>query len=175
VEQGAWVAAAARRCGARLREARNAAAVAQAVLASVAELGARALLLVVRGDELVSSTGPGLHVPGAEPVPAPGLRIPLAEAPLLREAFETGRCLVAPEGDGVPRQILAGSTPPAADPAVLILPLRVSGKTVSLVYGDFVSAPASPPPLDLLETFAAQAGAALELVLCRKRLEPPPR
>jgi GAF domain-containing protein len=64
---------------------------------------------------------------------------------------------------------------PPADPTILLVPLVASGRTVSLIYADFGPGPASPPPLDLLETLAALAGATLELVLCRKKLGKLPR
>jgi hypothetical protein len=174
-EQGGWVAAAARRCAARMQAAASAAAVAQAVLATLAEIGARSLALVVRGGELLSASGAGLYTPGASPAPAPAIRIPLAEAPLLRRAVESGRCLIAPAGDEAVLGSLHPAIGPPTDPIVLLLPLAASGRTVSLVYGDFGPGAGAPPPADLLETFAAQAGTALELVLCRRRLEKPPR
>jgi GAF domain-containing protein len=58
-----------------------------------------------------------------------------------------------------------------AEPAALVVPLAAAGRTASLIVGDFGPGPAVPPPLDLLETFAAQAGAALELFLARRRLD----
>lgn len=170
-EQGAWAAATARQSAARLAGARDVAGVVQSVLATVAGLGARALALVVRGAELVSASGAGMHRPGAEPAPSPAIRVPLDRAPQLREAVSAGRCLIAATAD----EALRGARDPAigapADPTILLVPLAGAGRTVSLIYADFGPGPAAPPPLDLLEVIAAQAGAALELVLCRRRLE----
>lgn len=174
-EQGAWVAAATRRCAARLLAARDAPAVAQAVLAAVADLGARALVLIVHGEELVTGGGPALHAPGAAPAPAPGIRIPLAQSPLLREAVGSARCAILPAADVAATRAIHAVIGAPADPATLLLPLAAAGRTASLVYGDFGTGPAAPPPLDLLETFAAQAGAALELFLARRKLEKPAR
>jgi GAF domain-containing protein len=141
------------------------------VLATVADLGVRALALVVRGAELVSAGGAGLHQRGSEPAPTPAIRIPLDQSPLLREVVGTGRCLIAPAADDAVRRALDAAIGAPADPTILLLPLAASGRTVSLIYADFGPGPAAPPPADLLEAIAAQAGTALELVLCRKKLE----
>ncbi len=174
-ELGAWSATAARRCSLRLHDPRSAGAVAEGVLASLTELGARSLALVLRGDELVTAGDAGLHVPGADAKPVPAVRIPLASSPLLRSTLEGGRCVIAPAGDEAVRAILHPVIGAPADPTILLVPLSASGRTVSLVYADFGAGPPTPPPADLLETYAALARAALELVLCRKKLEKPSR
>jgi hypothetical protein len=169
-EQGAWAAAAARQSATRLALARDAAAVAHAVLDTVAGLGTRALALIIRGSELVAAGSAGLHPPGAEPAATPGVRISLEHSALLREAVGAGRCLVAPADEALAAAIGAAIGAPA-DPTVLLVPLAASGRTVSLICADFGAGRAAPPPPDLLETIAAQAAAALELVLCAKKLE----
>jgi len=60
---------------------------------------------------------------------------------------------------------------PPADPTIMLVPLVASGRTVSLIYADFGPGAAAPPPVELLEAIAAQAATALELAVCRKKLE----
>jgi hypothetical protein len=89
--------------------------------------------------------------------------------------METGRCHFASAGDAAVRETLHPAIGAPAEPSFLLVPLAASGKTVSLIYGDFGPAPAAAPPLDLLETFAAQAAMAFELLLCRRKLAKPLR
>jgi hypothetical protein len=54
---------------------------------------------------------------------------------------------------------------------ILLLPLKNRDKTISLVYGDFGDNAATPVALEILESFARQAGLVMENAVYRKKLE----
>jgi len=172
--QASFAAAAALRCVGRLREATEPQGVARAVITSVTELGARAFALLVRGEDLVAARALGLHLPGGGLLPLPELRVPLAQAPLLGRAVETLRCQVAPEADPALRTPLFAAIGAPADPLAILVPIAASGRAAAVVCADFGSAAPLPPPVDLLETFAAQAAAALEGIVRHRRPAPSP-
>ena len=57
-------------------------------------------------------------------------------------------------------------------PTVLLLPLRLNGKAIAVIYGDFGARKPVPVRLQLLELLAAQAELQLENVYLRKKTAP---
>ena len=157
-----------------LRVLREAPAVPRALLLRAVSSGCeRALTLIVRGSELIPERGVGFSAgAGREPLPltGPALKIPLGGTGLLTDVLQAGRCLWVPTAAPALQPLLARIGAPL-HPAVLLLPLRAAGRTVSLTYADFGRREAVPVDLDLLEIFTAQAGLALESILCRARAE----
>ncbi len=174
VEQASFAAAAARRCAGRLREAESPSAALEAVMITVAELGARSFALLARGGELVAARALGLRLPGGAKLPLPEFKVPLAEAPRLRQAAETMQCGILPEADPGLGAALHAAVGAPAEPPVLALPIPASGRVAAVVCGDFGPNPALLPPVDLLETFAALAAAALEGIIRSRRPGGPP-
>jgi hypothetical protein len=156
-----------------LRGLRETSDVAHALLRFTAGLFGRALTLVVRGSELIADKGFGVGTGTGDSTPL-GFRIPLSQPSLCRSVVETGRLHYGLAPDAAVREFLLAAIGPPRSPSILLLPLRLGGKTIALIYGDFGDNEAVPVQLDLLEIMAAQAELLLENVAYRKKLEKPP-
>ncbi len=158
-----------------LRGLRNAPEVALALLQFVALIFERSVTLIVRETELVAEKGIGVKAEkrmGA--TPAMGFRIPLAKPSLLRKVIEEGSIFYGKTDDAVVIEHLFAAIGAPHDPSILLLPLKMRGKIISLTYGDFgVIEPASVK-LDLLEILASQAELVLENSIQHKKLEKHP-
>ena len=164
-----------RETSADLREARELPDVALAVLRFVALIFQRAVILISRDGELIAERGIGIQPDQERPVTSPaGIRIPLAGAPLLRRVIDTGAMHFGRGIDIAMKERLHGKIGAPHHPPFLLFPLRLRGKTIALVYGDFGTGEMAPVEIDLLEILANQAELALENAAFRKRLEKTP-
>jgi hypothetical protein len=146
--------------------------VAFSVLAFVASLCSRALILVVGRGELVADRGIGAGAPdGAEGSRALDFRVPLAEPSIFREVVERGRPFFGSSADPLLQASIFSAIGPPQETTILLLPVASFGKTRFLAYGDFGPNSAARMPLDLLEILAGQAGLVLENALYRKKLQ----
>ncbi len=158
-----------------LRQAREVPEAALAVLQFVAVLFERALILVVRDGELVAERGIGIQPgPGLTVTPPLGFRVPLTESSLFGRVIDTGRIHFGKTEDATVTGHLFAQIGPPHRSTLLLLPLKLRGKTIALVYADFGSREIAPVELDLLDILGNQAGLALENAAYRKKLEKTP-
>ena len=158
-----------------LRGLSNAPEVALALLQFVALIFERSVTLIVRETELVAEKGIGVKAEksmGA--TPAMGFRIPLAKPSLLRKVIEEGNIYYGKLDDAVVIEHLFAAIGAPSNSSILLLPLKMKGKTISLTYGDFGGKEPASVKLDLLEILASHAELVLENSMQHKKLEKHP-
>lgn len=164
-----------RRCIAALREAREVPGVALILLQGVAGTFERAVTLIVRETELVAERGIGIKdTQGRGATPPLGFRIPLTGSSLLRRVIDSGRILFGKADDAALRDHLFAKIGMPRRASLLLLPLRLRGKTIALTYGDFGDREITPVDINLLYIMANQAELALEIAAGRKKLDKSP-
>ncbi len=172
--QGGWLIAKMRESLRELRDQREPPDIAAALLRAAAATFTRVLTLMVRGHELIAEKGIGIKAEQErEPAQVSGVRIPLGQTSLLHEIIRTGRAHIGRPDDPALQEWLYNQIGAPLHPAVLLLPLQVQGRTISLIYADFGQEEAPSLRVEPWEILAAQAGLVLENVLHRKRLETP--
>jgi len=138
-------------------------AVARAAMAFAGELLPRALILVVRGDELVVDRACGVKSNFGDGVDEPlGFRIPLGQPSLLQQAIRSGRIYCGPCADEVLEVYLYRKIGAPTDSAVLLLPVKRHDKTLFMIYADFGTQEKQPVPVELLDMLAEQAAKTME-------------
>ncbi len=142
--------------------------VAFALLRFVTEKFERTIAFVVRKGELIAEKSIGIETSGSGAVP--GLTIPLKEDPLLSRVVEKGVPFYDRVEDGILRQKISDRIGSSLDSRVLLLPVRVKGRTVSLIYGDSARGEAAPGFMEVLEVFSHQAGLMLENSFYRRKM-----
>jgi hypothetical protein len=154
-----------------LPEAANPPEVALAVLRYVSRIFERSSTLVVRGEEVIVERGIGVRAPRDRgESPPPGIRIPLAESPLLRQAVSSGTLSLGEVSDpGLQKHYFSRVGAPAGR-TLLLLPVKSSGKTVFLTMADFGPGSEKPVQAEMLEMLAGQASMALENLLLRRKM-----
>jgi len=161
-----------RTCATALRGVREAPEVALVLLQFVAAMFERSVTLIIRETELIAERGIGVKGgKSREATPAMGWRIPLTKPSMFRRVIETGGIYYGKTDDAVVREHLFGAIGAPHRPVVLLLPLKLRGKTISLTYGDFGDKEVTAVDLGLLEILATQAELVLENTAYRKKLE----
>lgn len=154
-----------------IRGLNEAPALSRALLQAVSEVCERAITFVVRPAELMGEKAMGVYAEkSAGPTPATGLKIPLAKPSVFRDALEKGQCFYGDSDSEVLRTHLFEAIGAPLRPTIILLPMKVSGKVVTLTYGDFGKKEASAIQNDALEILANEAGMVLENTLYRKQL-----
>jgi hypothetical protein len=157
-----------------LRTLREAPEVATALLHFSAELFERSLTLIVRGQELVAERSIGIRSPhGAGASPPLGFKIATAGPSLFQTVIDKGLLFFGRTDDEQVTGELFSQIGAPVSATVLLLPLKVNGKVISLVYADFGARETAALPIELLEVLAVQAGLVLENAFYRKRIERP--
>lgn len=157
-----------------LRGVREASEVALALLHFVAAMFERSVTLIVRETELIAEKGIGVKGDKSrEATPAIGWRIPLAEPSLFCRVIGAGGIYYGSTDDTVLREHLFAALGAPFRPTVLLVPLKLRGKTISLTYGDFGDREVAAVDLGLLEILVSQAELVLENAAYRKKLENP--
>ena len=173
-EQGISLAGKLRASIAALRELREVPEMALALLHFVAGICKRSVTLIVRETELIAEKGIGVTAGmGQGTTPALGFRIPLAQPSLFSRVLGAGRVYYGSTEDAVTREHLFAAIGAPYRAAGLLLPLKLRGKTIALIYGDFGAGEAAPVELDLLEILASEAELVLENAAYRKKTERP--
>ena len=159
---------------AALRDLKEAPEVALSLLQFVAGMFERSVTLIVRENELVAEKGIGVKAEKSRgATPAMGFRIPLEKPSLLRDLITEGSMFYGITNDAVVREFLFATIGTPSRSSILLLPLKLRGKTISLTYGDFGGKEPAVIELDLLKILASQAELILENSMYRKRLEKP--
>jgi hypothetical protein len=157
-----------------LGDLREAPEVALLLLQFVAGIFERSITLIVRESELVAEKGIGVRAEKSRgATPAMGFRIPLEKPSLFRNVIEEGCMYYGITDDAVVREYLFATIGTPSRSSILLLPLKLRGKTISLTYGDFGSKEPTVIELELLEILASQAELVLENSMYRKKLEKP--
>ncbi|RNC71739.1 MAG: DUF4388 domain-containing protein [Desulfuromonadales bacterium] len=155
-----------------LRQLREPSDVAFALLQSVSATFERSLTLIVRETELIAEKGIGIRDDKSRgATPAMRFRIPLAQTSLFRDVIGKGGLFYGKTDDSDVKEHLFNAIGAPLRPTVLLLPLKCSGKTISLTYADFGKKELSPVNVDLLNILADHAGLILENGLYRKKRE----
>jgi hypothetical protein len=94
-----------------------------------------------------------------------GFKLPLTLGSLLSFVLDKGHLFYGKSHDQVLREQLYGMITPPADATVLILPLKLGQRVVSVTYADFGTQPATAVPIDLLASCAEYAGLSIESAL----------
>lgn len=129
----------------------------------------RSLTLISGEGELVAERGFGIHGDKtAGPTPPLKFRLPLAGSTLLRELVASGRCHWGSATDPGLATLYSQISAPRSN-HILLLPLRLNGRTIAVIYGDFGPRPAGKGYPELMETLARQAGLVLESIFLRKK------
>lgn len=161
---GNWGAFHAAVCGST-----EAAEISFALLQAVAEHFPRAMTLLVGKGELIVERGIGF----GPNTPPQRLRLALTEPSPLRRSVDNGSCHFGQsEVPLLPASLLTAIGAPRCEQS-LLLPLRMRGRTVALIYADFGQEEAKTISLDLLQALAQHAGLALDNAIYRKQLEKP--
>ena len=141
------------------------------LLRYVSEICFRSVTFIIRRSELIGEKEIGVFSGNtAEPGSAAELRIPLTIPSVLRDAAEEGHVFYGECDDQVLEKYLYEKIGSPLSSAIVLLPMKNCGKTVSVTYGDFGEKEALPLQRDLLEIMAHHAGLVLENSLCRKKL-----
>lgn len=152
------------------REIKEPSEVFSSLLNSVAEVFERAVTFIVRPTELAGDRSMGISGEKREgPASAAGLKIPLTVPSVFRDVIEKGQPFCGECDDGVLREHLFKKIGSPRSPYIVLFPVRSSGKTIALVYGDFGRSASFPVETEGLEIVAHAAGLILENVLYRRR------
>jgi len=151
------------------RDLGETAAVSLALLQAVAELCERAIIFIVRTEELTGDRAIGVYdEKNAGPTSVTRLKVSLSKPSVFRDVIEKGRFFFEECDDEVLNKFFEVIGAPLS-PAILLLPVKSLGKTVMLIYGDFGGKEASPVQSEALEILAHVAGLVLENLVYRKQ------
>jgi hypothetical protein len=154
-----------------LRSLDDPSAVSLALLESVAELCERAVVFIVRQQELVGDNAIGVYAERDDgPTSATGLKIPLTAPSIFCEAIEKGQFFYGESDDDILKKYLFEEIGAPLRSFIVLLPMRSRGKIITLTYGDFGEKEAVPVHGEALEILAQSAGQVVENILYRKLL-----
>ncbi len=145
---------------------------AMAVLNLVSGIFDRSITLVVRDNELIAEKGIGIGRAREEgPGKVLGYRIPAEEGSIFRFMLDKGYIFYGKSEDRILQSHLHRAIGTPLHSTILLLPLKLGKKIVSITYADFGQSEVREISTDTLETFAKQASIALENSLQRKSIE----
>ena len=146
--------------------------IAVVVMKVAREFFERAILFVVKNEEVRGLGGFGL-APRDETINlvARQVAIPVAEPSVFRDVVVGRRPFAGPLPKDRWSGHLAGRIGRFQSKGVAILPLVSHHETIALVYGDNPETGREPARLDALEVFLRQAGVALENVFLQRKLQ----
>lgn len=167
-QQTATFAAALKNAMGQLKQVTSLPETALILLKTAAILFPRALTLVAWEQELVAEREIGIRAPAAAgPGPVMGFKVPLMSDSLLRFVLDKGHLFYGKSLDQTIEEQLYGVIAPPAQPTVLLLPLKVGKRVVSITYADFGNQPVTEVPIDQLASCAEYAGLTIESALAR--------
>jgi Domain of unknown function (DUF4388) len=141
------------------------------ILRYASEVVNRAILFMVKKDEVRGLGQFGIELPGrsADQV-VRSIKIPLNQPSLFLHVIESRTSYVGPLEAIATNTYLATELGGETPDQVMAIPLIVDGKVALVVYGDNLPERRPIRGLDTLEIFMSQAGMALEKALLEKRL-----
>lgn len=150
---------------------RDAPDVSFAILRVVRKLFKRALTMIVSKSELIAEKGLGIGDDPDNEETSLGFRIPLSDDSILHKVVSSGQFFLGECHDDVIREHLYAQIGIPKRGNILLLPMKVRGRTVSITYGDFGEGDATTVPTNLLEILSNQAGLTLENALLKKQID----
>ncbi len=143
--------------------------VSYALLRVVRKFFSRALTMIVssRGMHVEKCLGFGDSLDNRSSL---GFSFPLDDNSVLARVVTGGHIFFADCDDHGLARLYERVGPPAS-PRILLLPMKVRGKVVSITYADFGNEEPKPIPANIFEIMACQAGLSLENALLRKQIE----
>ncbi len=145
---------------------------AMALLKLVSAIFNRCLTLVVREEELIAERGIGITSRREDgPGKLLGFKIPAEEGSIFRFMLDKGYIFYGKSEDRILQAYLHRSIGTPLHSTILLLPLKLGKKIVSITYADFGQSEVSEVSTEMLETFASQASIALENTMNRNRIE----
>jgi hypothetical protein len=141
------------------------------ILRYASEFVNRAVLFMVKKDEVRGLGQFGIELKGASPDQVVrNTKIPLNKPSLFSSVLETRRGYLGPVDANEANTYLARELGGDMPESVLAIPLVVDGKVALIVYGDNLPERKPIGGMDTLEIFMNQAGMALEKALLQKKL-----
>jgi len=141
------------------------------ILRYASEFVNRAVLFMVKKDEVRGLGQFGIELKGASPDQVVrNTKIPLNKPSLFSSVLETRRGYLGPVDANEANTYLANELGGDMPESVLAIPLVVDGKVALIVYGDNLPERKPIGGMDTLEIFMNQAGMALEKALLQKKL-----
>jgi hypothetical protein len=141
------------------------------ILRYASEVVNRAVLFMVKKDEVRGLGQFGIELRGKSPDQVVrNIKVPLNKPSLFLTVIESRRSYLGPLEPNECNNYLLTEMGGAAPEAVLAIPLIVDGKIALIVYGDNLPERKSISGIDTLEIFMNQAGMALEKALLEKRI-----
>ncbi len=145
--------------------------ISRSLLQDVAGYWSRAVLFAVQAESLVAGEAIGLRdEKDRKPGHAPAISIPLSSYSVFRDLVDEGKPFLGDVDDDLLRTALISKIGDPADSVVLLLPLKSSGRVVSLIYADSGRTGVQHPDIGLFGLMAQQAGMALDLAVYRLHL-----
>lgn len=130
----------------------------------------RTITLVVGNNQLIAEKGFGIQGDKSSGASAPLLfTVPLEQASVFRDVIQNGRHFYGQCNDQVLRKHLYQVIGEPHSPKILLMPIKIFGKVIALIYGDFGNSDGSPLQIDLLEILSRHAGLVLDNNLYRKK------
>jgi hypothetical protein len=146
--------------------------VSLALLEFVSELCERSITFIVGPAELTGDKAIGVDADkNSGPTSAARLKVPLKTPSVFTEMLTTGQYFYGESDDELLQRHLYKEIGPPLRPAIILLPMKSLGKTVTVTYGDFGSKETAPLQTDILEILAQAAGLITENSLYRRHLE----
>lgn len=141
------------------------------ILRYASEFVNRAVLFMVKKDEVRGLGQFGIELKGASPDQVVrNTKIPLNKPSLFSSVLETRRGYLGPVDANEANTYLANELGGDMPESVMAIPLVVDGKVALIVYGDNLPERKPIGGMDTLEIFMNQAGMALEKALLQKKL-----
>ncbi|RMF46843.1 MAG: DUF4388 domain-containing protein [Deltaproteobacteria bacterium] len=152
-----------------LQEVKDAPDVAYTLLRVVRKFFARAMTMIVSRNGLVVEKCLGVSE-DLDAKNSVGLQLALEPGGLVERVVRDGSVHSARGSDPTLDKLYRTIRAPKSD-KILLLPMKVRGRVVSITYADFGQNEPRPVPANLFEIMATQAGLSLENTLLRRQME----
>lgn len=142
------------------------------VLRVASEVVNRAVLFLVRGDEVVGLGAFGVELPDGEPGDerVRRIRVPLREDSIFAYVVERKQAFKGTLRVNVRNAYLVDALGGMTPSEVLVIPMLCEGKAALILYGDNLPDDGPIGATEALEIFVGQAGLAMEKALLERRI-----
>jgi CheY-like chemotaxis protein len=155
-----------------LRRPSDATDISHLVMTVAREFFERAILFLVKGEEVRGLGGFGAAPRGESlDLAARDIVIPLSEPSVFQDVAATRKPFAGPFPEGKWTQFLMGRIGRYKSDSLAVLPLLAHRETIALLFGDNPDTGRELGRLDALELFVSQAGVALENAFLQRKLQ----
>ena len=151
----------------RFLEARTRDEIAEVLLQVTQRFFQRRLLFILQRDRIVGWDGCGSGVPRER---IKRVLLPMDSLSLFTAVKVGSRPMVGPVADVPANRRLFNDLGMDIPSEVVLLPIRIKGRVVAILYSDNGSQPVGSIDVDLLRRFTMQAAIALEILILRSKL-----